>query len=200
MALNIKSLLKDKKVLYVVMFMAVTNFFAYLIMHKWTAAIIFALIAYLTTYFSKNMIVVLLVAVISTNIIVTSRVLKVVEGMENQSDEDKSENKKESNEAKENASSASTQQKQSIDYKATVEKAYEDLDELIGKDSIDIDKMTQDTSKLVQQQDKLLQNLENMTPFLETAGKLLEKFPAKGMGDMQGTISNVVESLRGLKK
>ena len=83
MALNVKTLLKDKNVLYVVMFVSVVNFFVYLLMHNWSAAIIFTLIAYLSTYFSKNMIVVLLTALVSTNMIIASRVMgqKVVEGM-----------------------------------------------------------------------------------------------------------------------
>ena len=150
MALNTK-LLKDKNVLYVVMFVAVTNFFVYLLMHNWTAAVIFALLAYLTTYFSKNMIIVLLVAMVSTNVIVASGHMtrRVVEGMEDKKTEEVEEDEKDKDEGYTN--------KSDINYPATLEKAYDDLDSLIGKDGID--KMTNDTSKLVEQQNKLLKNL-----------------------------------------
>jgi hypothetical protein len=193
MALNTK-LLKDKNVLYVVMFVAVTNFFVYLLMHNWTAAVIFALLAYLTTYFSKNMIIVLLVAMISTNIIVASGHMtrRVVEGMENK----KKDKKKEEVEEDEKDKDEGYTNKSDINYPATLEKAYDDLDSLIGKDGID--KMTNDTSKLVEQQNKLLKNLENMTPLIEQTSKLLNILPIDSMNNIQGSLGSVINNLKGL--
>lgn len=199
-----KSLLRNKNVLYLVMFLSVTNFFVYLINHNWNAAIIFALMAYLTTYFSKNMIVVLLVALVSTNMILISRKIGIVEGMDNKEKDDKKEKEHEQNNVNKDKNSNKDKQddsknkekytnKSDINYAATVEKAYEDLDGLIGKDGID--KMTQDTAKLVDQQNKLLKNLENMAPILENTGKLLNTLPMDGMGDMQRSIQSMVDSL-----
>jgi hypothetical protein len=204
MALNIKSLLRNRNVLYVVMFLSVTNFFVYILTHNWTAAVIFALIAYLTTYFSKNMIVVLSIALVSTNMIVASRkAFNVLEGMENkEEDASKKEVKKESEDNEKKSNGSGTEKytnKSDINYAATVEKAYEDLDSLIGKDGID--KMTQDTAKLVDQQNKLLKNLESMTPLLENTGKLLNSMPINGNGGMTGiqdSITSVISSLKGM--
>jgi hypothetical protein len=189
MALNTK-LLKDKNVLYVVMFVAVTNFFVYLLMHNWTAAVIFALLAYLTTYFSKNMIIVLLVAMVSTNVIIASGHMtrRVVEGMEDKKTEEVEEDEKDKDEGYTN--------KSDINYPATLEKAYDDLDSLIGKDGID--KMTNDTSKLVEQQNKLLKNLENMTPLIEQTSKLLNILPIDSMNNIQGSLGSVINNLKGL--
>ena len=189
MALNTK-LLKDKNVLYVVMFVAVTNFFVYLLMHNWTAAVIFALLAYLTTYFSKNMIIVLLVAMVSTNVIVASGHMtrRVVEGMEDKKTDEVEEDEKDKDEGYTN--------KSDINYPATLEKAYDDLDSLIGKDGID--KMTNDTSKLVEQQNKLLKNLENMTPLIEQTSKLLNILPIDSMNNIQGSLGSVINNLKGL--
>ena len=189
MALNAK-FLKDKNVLYVVMFVAVTNFFVYLLMHNWTAAIIFALLAYLTTYFSKNMIIVLLVAMVSTNVIIASGHMtrRVVEGMEDKKTEEVEEDEKDKDEGYTN--------KSDINYPATLEKAYDDLDSLIGKDGID--KMTNDTSKLVEQQNKLLKNLENMTPLIEQTSKLLNILPIDSMNNIQGSLGSVINNLKGL--
>ena len=189
MSLNTK-LLKDKNVLYVVMFVAVTNFFVYLLMHNWTAAVIFALLAYLTTYFSKNMIIVLLVAMVSTNVIVASGHMtrRVVEGMEDKKTDEVEEDEKDKDEGYTN--------KSDINYPATLEKAYDDLDSLIGKDGID--KMTNDTSKLVEQQNKLLKNLENMTPLIEQTSKLLNILPIDSMNNIQGSLGSVINNLKGL--
>jgi len=193
MALNTK-LLKDKNVLYVVMFVAVTNFFVYLLMHNWTAAVIFALLAYLTTYFSKNMIVVLLVAMVSTNIIVASGHMTrgVVEGME-----DKKKTTEEGMKTKDkNPKEGDEPNKSDINYPATLEKAYDDLESLIGKEGID--KMTSDTSRLVEQQNKLLKNLENMTPLIEQTSQLLNILPIDSMNNIQGSLGSVINNLKGL--
>jgi len=195
MALNMKSLLRSKNVLYVVMFVAVTNFFVFLLTQNWNAAVIFALIAYLTTYFSKNMIVILSVALVSTNMIMASRRFGIVEGMENEKKDEKVA-AEESNDSKKDETKEKYTNKSDINYAATVEKAYEDLDSLIGKDGID--KMTQDTAKLVEQQNKLLKNLENMAPLLENTGKLMNTLPMNGMGDIQGSIQSIVNNLKGI--
>jgi len=190
-----KSLLRSKNVLYVVMFVAVTNFFVFLLTQNWNAAVIFALIAYLTTYFSKNMIVILSVALVSTNMIMASRRFGIVEGMENEKKDEKVA-AEESNDSKKDETKEKYTNKSDINYAATVEKAYEDLDSLIGKDGID--KMTQDTAKLVEQQNKLLKNLENMAPLLENTGKLMNTLPMNGMGDIQGSIQSIVNNLKGI--
>jgi len=123
MALNTK-LLKDKNVLYVVMFVAVTNFFVYLLMHNWTAAIIFALLAYLTTYFSKNMIIVLLVAMVSTNVIVASGHMtrRVVEGMADKKEKEGMEGGKKKEGMKDKKDNEGYTNKSDINYMTTLEK------------------------------------------------------------------------------
>ena len=84
MKLNIKSLLKDKNVLYIVLFLAVTNLFGYLLMREVDAVIFFLIVGFLTSYFSKNMIVVMLVAMISTNFLLGSKHLgSIKEGQAN---------------------------------------------------------------------------------------------------------------------
>ena len=91
MKLNMKSLLKDKNVLRIVALVSVLNLLGYLMMQNLDAVAFFVIIGFLTTYFSKNMIVVLLVAMISTNFLVMSRSAgkKMVEGMENKEEDNK---------------------------------------------------------------------------------------------------------------
>lgn len=84
--MTFNSLLKNKNVLYVVSFLALTNVFSYLISNNVDALIYFILIGYITTYFSKNMIVVLVVPMLFTNFFMGLRFVGNVrrEGMANQ--------------------------------------------------------------------------------------------------------------------
>jgi hypothetical protein len=84
MKFELQSLLKDKNVLYVTLFIAITNMFAYLMFRQFDAIIFFVIISVITSHFSKNMIVIMLAAIISTNLAVSVKVIgKVKEGMTN---------------------------------------------------------------------------------------------------------------------
>jgi hypothetical protein len=79
------ALLKNKNVLYIVLFFAVANLFSYLMLKKLDAVAFFIIIGFLTTYFSKNMIIVMLTAMISTFLLVQINILgHVQEGMTGQ--------------------------------------------------------------------------------------------------------------------
>lgn len=85
MKIDIKSLLKNKMVLYIVLFLAITNVLGYLMTGNIWAVVLFALSGVATTYFSKNMIVVLLVALVITSFFLgTKTAIRITrEGMEN---------------------------------------------------------------------------------------------------------------------
>jgi hypothetical protein len=84
---DMADLLKNKNVLYVVLFFALLNLFSYLMLKQLDAVAFFIIIGFLTTYFSKNMIVVLLTSIISTFLLVQINILgNVQEGMENATD------------------------------------------------------------------------------------------------------------------
>jgi hypothetical protein len=65
MNFNMDSLLKDKNVLYIVVFIAIANLLGYLMLHDFEAILFFLLVGFLTTYFSKNMIIILIVGMVS---------------------------------------------------------------------------------------------------------------------------------------
>jgi hypothetical protein len=80
-------LLTNKYFLYFVVFLAVTNVLGYLVSDKLNAVIFFALVAFLVSNFSKNMIVILLVAIIATNLLMANKSMR--EGLDNMTDEQK---------------------------------------------------------------------------------------------------------------
>ena len=70
---NFNALLKDKNALYIVFVMAILNVLGYLLMSNVDAIVFLLIVGFLTSYFSKNMIVILLVAMVSTNLFVAIR-------------------------------------------------------------------------------------------------------------------------------
>ena len=81
-------LLHNKYVLYISFFFAILTAARYLLGNNLEAVGIFVIVGFLTTYFSKNMIVVLLTTTILTNFIVMvqNRKSSMIEGMETQAD------------------------------------------------------------------------------------------------------------------
>lgn len=67
MKFSLKGLLNNQIVLYIVLFISVTSVFSYLMSQNYAAVLFFLTIAFLTNYFSKNMIIILGIAVLSTS-------------------------------------------------------------------------------------------------------------------------------------
>ena len=91
-----KQVITNKYVLYVLLFLAILNVLAFLITNNFISLAVFALIGLLTSYFTKNMVVVLLVTLVVSSFLHISR--KTVETMVNRK---KKKNKKQKKEEKE---------------------------------------------------------------------------------------------------
>ena len=201
MKLNMKSLLKDKNVLRVVALVSVLNLLGYLMMQNLDAVAFFIIIGFLTTYFSKNMIVVLLVAMISTNFLVMSRSAgrKMVEGMKNKglpTTKDVSKDKKEEPKGDDDNEEQimATGKPSKLDEAGTLEKAYENLETMLGSDAIK--NMSKDTKELAKKQQDLAKMVKNMGPMMDNVNKMMEKMG--GMEGMQDMMSNVAPLVKGL--
>ena len=72
---SMDKMLKNQAVLYGVLFITVTNVFGYLMVRNYEAIVFFALVAYISSEFTKNNILVCLVALLMTNVL-----LAVVQG------------------------------------------------------------------------------------------------------------------------
>ena len=79
-----------------------------------------------------------------------------------------------------------------IDYAATIDQSYQQLDNLLGSDSIK--QLTADTQKLMTQQQKLFETMQQMAPVLEGATNLLNNFNVK---DLTSSLQNIT-SLKNL--
>ena len=96
MKLNLKALLKNKTVLYVVLFFAVVNLFGYLMTRNLNAVIFMLAVGIVAANFSKNMIVILGVSLLATSFAVGNGLLgSVMEGLANKKGKEKKKIKKE---------------------------------------------------------------------------------------------------------
>ena len=109
------SLATDKNVLYIMLVIAVVNVVGYLMMGNFEAVLFFAIVAYLSTFFTKNMVIVFLVSILATNFLMVSKVnyfsrMNPREGMQNkdESADATSENKAATSDTKAAATSDTT--------------------------------------------------------------------------------------------
>ena len=231
MALTVKGILKDKVVLYIVLFFAITNVIGFVMLQNIDAVVTFAIIALLTSYFTKNMIIVLLVALIATNSIVgAKRCTAGKEGfqegvgheggggkgrkedtkpkpdskkpngkkhdgllgaLESKSSHGKSGKKEAMSHAGGDApagpqaASAAVDEEEAggkpkLDQSATLESAYDNLNNLLGSDALA--NMTSDTQKLAEKQKQLMGNLSQLEPMIGKAASMLEGLDSAGSG------------------
>lgn len=200
MKFDLKSLLKDRNVLYVVLFIAVLNLFGYLMLRDLDAVLFFLALGLLTSYFSKNMIVVMLVAMVGTNLLMTKR-HSGKEGFDGDKSSDKEPvTKKQGDRAVKPASETeeeeeATGRKPKLDYASTLEKAYDNLDKLLGSDALQ--QMGERTQNLAAQQANLLETMKGIEPMMQRAGQMLEGLD---VGQMGGMIENLTNKISGLNK
>jgi len=201
-----KEVVTNKYVLYVVLFIALTNVLAYLGTSNYIGLAIFSLIGLLTSYFTKNMTIILLVTIVVSSFIHISR--RTVEGMKNKeskkdkvkgveedeindgesaevSDEDEDENDEPSNDDMPVMPKGSK-----VNHQKTVEESYKNLHSILGNDNFK--KMTKDTSKLLEQQNKLTDSLNTMAPLLESAQGMLKGFDMDKINSMMNSLGAAV--------
>jgi hypothetical protein len=167
--------LNDKNVLYIVFILAILNILGYLLAKNTEAIAFFLIVGFLTTYFSKNMIVVLLVAMISTSIFTSTRMSfgKIgmsKEGMENKEKksgddskkkDDTSKDEKDKDDKKDNVDhKEGFEKKPTIAKKSTSDKKKDSKDEVDGAEE---PKKTNKSDVFVSQ----AENLENAYKNLE---------------------------------
>ena len=274
----IMDLLRNRNVLYVVLFLSVANLFSYLMLKQLDALAFFIIVGFLTTFFSKNMIIVMLTAMLSTFILVQINLLgKRREGMASGDDmpaEDKAampaaadkpkaampaatadkpkavmpasaampaatadaeaekaiadaaktidsltkrptaskESEIKGMEAKKKKAEPFAQKlsparynatddddkprhKPQVDYAATLETAYDNLDKLLSSDAIR--NMSEDTNRLAEKQQKLMGNIKQLTPIMDKAAGMLSSLD---IGSISGLMGGIQDRLKGFSK
>jgi len=196
------NLLKNKMVLNIVSVIALINVLGYMMMGEIDLVLFYIILAVVIKHFSHNMIVVLGVPIILINFISLKKLKTTVEGMEtNENDTDIKEKKNtetvaeinkqklqkvstdtnndgvvSSNVADKTKSGFEVGRKKGgskIDYAATIEDSYDQLNKILGSDGIK--NLTADTQRLMQQQLDLSDSMNSMKPLIEGIMPMADK-------------------------
>lgn len=85
-----------------------------------------------------------------------------------------------------------------LDHAATIENAYDDLQNILGNDGIT--KLTEDTKKLISQQKNLFTTMEQLTPAVKDTVSMLQGMDMKGIMGMSENATSIASKLQGLIK
>jgi len=232
--MKLPAILKNKYVLYAVLFFAITNVLGFLQRKDFESLTIFIAIGLLSTHFSKNMTINLLVAMIGANVVKGSGFIR--EGFKEGNDQETEGEPRESADTtvaalaklngkcgddikcaeglecsnkvcvkKEKFSKSNVPSSRPaavdggedeavgkrIDYAATLEQAYDNLEKMLGSDGLK--GLTDETKQLVGQQQNLMKTLENMAPVLNNAKDTLTNMNLPNMDKVQ----DLMKSLQG---
>lgn len=206
-------LLNDKNVLYVVFVLAIFNLLGYLVVQNTEAVAFFLIVGFLTTYFSKNMIIVLIVAMVATSLFTATKTTyrTVKEGMASSRSQDTKDTaksnieqkkqdikeKKQAAQANQTASSDNDEEveeltvmskgKDRVDLASTLNEAYNNLQKTVGEGGVK--GLTNQTESLLNQQKELMDNITTMQPFLETAQGFMDKLDLSSLEGLGGMLS-----------
>ena len=193
---SVNKVLTNKYVLYVVTFLAVTNILGYLAVQNFTSVVFFLLVGFLTQYFSKNMTVILLTAMIATSLLFIAQNNRynnhstlIQEGMDNSNS-----NLKAKKDMKNKTDEATGSDKFTIDRKATNTQAFSSLQDMLG--SSGVQNLKGDTEELMKRQSELKESMESLKPMMDTANSMLKSIDVESMGK----ITSILDKFGGKKK
>ena len=225
--MKLKSLLKSKLVLYTTFVVAILHVLGYIAVDDDKALLFFIALGVLTTFFSKNMIIVLVVAIVGTNVLFAGNAVR--EGLTNAQAVEEKEEKEKKTEAtadkkvRDNSEidnsetftqinipsskpAPATESEEDeaigkrIDYASTLEQAYDNLQQMLGPDGIK--GLSKETESLVHQQKSLIGTLNDMAPVLKTAKETLDTMSGSmpDFGNIQSLMKSFGGGLVGKKK
>lgn len=168
------SIMNNKWFLYFLSIVAVGQLVTYGIDEKWESTVLFVVIGLLAHNYTKNMIFVLLLAIIGTGILTSFIKFNegFKEGAEHEGDDDEEEDDEEDEEDEDFTSNH-------VDKASTMSKNLENIKNIVGSGGIN--KMTRETAALMKQQNQMLENMEKMKPLTEQAVGLVDKLESSNL-------------------
>lgn len=183
--LNYGALLHNCYVMYFVLFLAVADLLVLSVAREYVFILIFVLVAYLTSFFSKNMMVILVVAIVATNVLRSGS--KFSEGLENAEEEEKHvenlENAEEEEKHVENLENAEEEkpvEQKTEDAKPNATESFDlktkSATSLSSSPIEGLDVLGDQTAQLISTQKKLMENMKTLEPMLTQAEKFMSQF------------------------
>ena len=213
MKFNVNALLSDNNVLRAVSVISILNLMGYVMLRNLDAVAFFVMVGFLTTFFSKNMIVVLLIAMVSTNFFVAFKMIPhtINEGMKGSRKSTRKIKDNKGHDAKEDDDDSvaddsvtsgeieSTGRPGKLDDAATFEAAHTNLQDMLGEDAVK--KMSKDTQALMVKQQGLQNSLKSLLPAVNESMKTLDKMGGmENLNNMIDKVSSVMNTFGGIGK
>ena len=195
-----KTVKTNKYILYILLILAILNVLVLLSNKNFSSLTVFALSGLLTCYFTKNMVIILTISIISSIFLHISS--KTIETMKNKKNKKKKDEKKDEKKNKKDAMTnvldndtrddsdetgsdsdeddendsyddedTAGEKKGGINHQKTVEDSYNNIHSILGNKNFQ--KMTTDTTKLLDQQNSLVESLKSMTPIMNQERQFL---------------------------
>ena len=177
--LNYGALLHNCYVMYFVLFLAVADLLVLSVGREYLFILIFLLVGYLTSFFSKNMMVILLVAIVATNVLRSGSGIRLSEGLENAEEEEEKpvenlenadDEEQEEDKKEKKTEYAKPKTTESFDLKT------KNATSLTSSPIGGLDVLGDQTAQLISTQKKLMENMKTLEPMLTQAEKFMSQF------------------------
>ena len=168
---RVNGLLYNRIVLYVVFAIALANLYIISVNGEYAYLTVFILVGFLTTFFSKNMMVVLFSSIVITNLLKLGMSSRSFEGMETADTETKEPETKEPETKEPEINETGTKDKKPVD-KAELSEKPENSEEEVKKAKL---KIMEDGKELLTVQKEIVKGFENIEPYMNKAESLATK-------------------------
>ncbi len=171
--------LNNKWILYFVLFVSIVDLFNFFKIGDITAIAIFIIVGFLTTYFSKNMLVILVISIAVTHIARYGNAS--LEGMESEAGEaEEEEEVDEGMEGEAQGEEEDEDDKGLQNPEPTLSKITKSLDTI---KKVHPDEIAIQTETLIDQTKKVQENMAMLEPYLKQAAKATEPLKSEGFCD-----------------
>lgn len=166
---DMKSLLYNRFVLYFILFISVAYLFFFMQTGNFRSVFVFLLVGFLTSFYSKNMIVVLTCALIGTRIISTMDSLH--EGLETK---EANTNRKKGNKKSKKEDDETSEDDEAIDEELEGV-SNKEIKELLSDKKIRQD-IQKDLQGMLKTQEKMIEGMSKLEPLIDKAEKFRQKY------------------------
>jgi len=155
------SILHNRALLYALLILALLDLFYLANSRDFTSVTIFILIGLLTSFFCKNMIVILFVSICITHILKYPRSLEGAKNMNNEEDE----------EEKENMENEEEEEKENMENEEEEDEKKENME-----NKKNTEEMTNEMKEFMEVQNKIIGGMAELEPLMQKAEGFIQKF------------------------
>jgi hypothetical protein len=168
--MDFRPVLKNTSVLYAIALISCLDIMYMFQINKFNAIVVFILAAFVTSFFSKNMMVILFFALVLSHIYRFGA--NVSEGMENKGDDEENKEGKEEGEVSSTKSSNGSKNIDDVVDDMINNMSDEEKKEIVNKK----DEITQDFAEVSKLQETMVNNVKSLEPLLNRAEKFMNKY------------------------